>query len=467
MNALFKKILVVVAIIVFVFNAKGQDKDNPWAISFGVNAVDFYPVNISGMKSEAGIGTQWYDQFFNLNDHYNYISAPTKLSLGRYLNKNFNVEVAGSINKITKLGSVKLEESLSYVALDINLNYDLNNIIGETSWFDPYAIAGIGGKLQKKIFDSTPTLNSGLGTKIWLYKNVGFKIQTIYKHTLRKKFDSHFQHSASIIYKFGGYDDDNDGVYDKDDKCPEVFGLKEFNGCPDTDEDGISDAEDECPDIFGVAGLNGCPDTDGDGVADKNDNCPYIRGVIELNGCPDTDGDGTIDQRDRCPRDAGPKDNQGCPEEDSDGDGIIDKIDKCKYEVGVAENNGCPKVVDNTLELEAKLMQLANSVLFISGSDMYYTKYEEKLDEIASLMKSHNNLKFQIRGHTDNVGPEEGNLKLSLARVNKILNYLVSKGINQFNLNVEGLGESEPLESNNTAEGRAKNRRVEIKILRE
>jgi len=74
-------------------------------------------------------------------------------------------------------------------------------------------------------------------------------------------------------------------------------------------------------------------------------------------------------------------------------------------------------------------------------------------------------LKFQIRGYTDNVGSEETNLKLSLARVNTILNYLVSQGINQFNLNVQGFGESMPIASNDTVEGRAKNRRVEIKIL--
>jgi OOP family OmpA-OmpF porin len=81
-------------------------------------------------------------------------------------------------------------------------------------------------------------------------------------------------------------------------------------------------------------------------------------------------------------------------------------------------------------------------------------------------MKNNNNLKFEIRGHTDNVGPEEANLKLSLARVNKLLSYLVSRGVNNMDLNVRGMGELEPIESNYTAEGRAKNRRVEIKVLR-
>jgi hypothetical protein len=60
-------------------------------------------------------------------------------------------------------------------------------------------------------------------------------------------------------------DTDGDGIYDKDDACPEVAGLK-VNGCPDTDGDGIQDSADACPDVFGLAALNGCPDTDGDGL---------------------------------------------------------------------------------------------------------------------------------------------------------------------------------------------------------
>jgi hypothetical protein len=73
-----------------------------------------------------------------------------------------------------------------------------------------------------------------------------------------------------------------DGIYDKDDACPDVAGLKEFNGCPDTDGDGIQDSADACPDVFGLAALNGCPDTDGDGVADKDDACPDVFGLAAL-----------------------------------------------------------------------------------------------------------------------------------------------------------------------------------------
>ena len=84
-------------------------------------------------------------------------------------------------------------------------------------------------------------------------------------------------------------DADDDGIYDRDDGCPETYGLEEFNGCPDTDEDGIKDSEDECPDEYGLEEFNGCPDSDEDGIIDSVDDCPDTYGLEELNGCPETE----------------------------------------------------------------------------------------------------------------------------------------------------------------------------------
>jgi hypothetical protein len=81
-------------------------------------------------------------------------------------------------------------------------------------------------------------------------------------------------------------DTDGDKVYDKDDNCPNTFGLAEFNGCPDTDDDGIIDSEDDCPDDYGLEEFNGCPDTDEDGIIDSEDDCPDTYGYDRYNGCP-------------------------------------------------------------------------------------------------------------------------------------------------------------------------------------
>lgn len=137
-------------------------------------------------------------------------------------------------------------------------------------------------------------------------------------------------------------DTDGDGIIDKRDSCVNVAGLKEFNGCPDTDGDGIMDIKDDCPEVAGLEKFNGCPDTDKDGVMDKEDECPDVAGPIELKGCPDTDGDGTLDKDDSCPNQFGPKENKGCPWGDKDNDGLTDDVDKCPEEFGTKENNGCP-----------------------------------------------------------------------------------------------------------------------------
>jgi hypothetical protein len=84
-------------------------------------------------------------------------------------------------------------------------------------------------------------------------------------------------------------DTDGDDVIDKEDKCPDTFGLVEFKGCPDSDDDGIPDPEDDCPDKAGLEKFNGCPDADEDGIPDKEDDCPDEYGNERYNGCPNND----------------------------------------------------------------------------------------------------------------------------------------------------------------------------------
>lgn len=143
------------------------------------------------------------------------------------------------------------------------------------------------------------------------------------------------------VWEFQGCPDkDGDHVQDSEDRCPDVPGLKQLLGCPDRDGDGITDKDDMCPDSAGTTEFRGCPDTDGDKVIDRLDECPFDAGLSEFNGCPDKDADGTPDKLDDCPDIFGPKEYKGCP--DRDGDGIIDKKDECPEQSGPLENKGCP-----------------------------------------------------------------------------------------------------------------------------
>lgn len=263
-------------------------------------------------------------------------------------------------------------------------------------------------------------------------------------------------------------DKDADGLNDFDDQCPDEAGPAENNGCPwgDRDGDGVTDNLDACPDVFGPAENNGCPwgDRDSDGVLDNDDRCPDEAGPAENGGCPwgDMDGDGVLDNVDRCPEVPGPADNQGCPYQDSDGDGVIDIEDECPRTPGPAENKGCPVIEKEEQEV---LNTAFDNLEFESGKDIIKATSYSSLDELAELMKKKEAYKLKISGHTDNVGSDENNMRLSEKRAKAVSNYLSNKGVDSSRFVVEWFGESKPIYPNDTPEGRQKNRRVEMEVV--
>ncbi|EDP96886.1 OmpA family protein [Kordia algicida OT-1] len=451
------RFLVALLLVVGFSNVKAQDENNPWQINIAVNAVDFYPTN--DMEA-AGITGKWFDEYFNVGDHYNILPTLSSISVSKYVGDGFSVGARGSVNRIEKYGDVKVED-LTYYGFDALIKYNINELY-DMGKFDPYLEVGGGYTWVDDI--GAGTVNGGLGFNYWFTENIAFNLQSTYKHSFEDYLAPHFQHMAGIAIKFGGKDTDEDGIYDKDDACPDVKGLPEFNGCPDTDGDGIEDSKDDCPDTAGLAALNGCPDTDGDGIADAKDDCPEVAGTAAMNGCPDADGDGITDAKDNCPNEAGPSANKGCPWTDKDGDGVLDKDDRCPEVAGVAENDGCPPIPRMT-EIEiTELDNLARTVYFNSGKDSFKQETYEILNKIVELIKGFPAEEFTIGGHTDSVGSDSLNQKLSEKRANAVKSYLESKLSNKFT--AIGYGENEPIASNRTRKGRAQNRRVEIKLVK-
>jgi len=232
----------------------------------------------------------------------------------------------------------------------------------------------------------------------------------------------------------------------------------------DSDNDGIVDSADNCPELAGIASNAGCPaDADGDGIYDEVDACPNVAGTEANAGCPvDSDKDGVADAEDNCPDLAGVAANKGCPA-DGDGDGVYDINDKCPELFGEAERDGCPEVKLD--EAERSLLTAAmKSVEFKTGSADLKSASANVLDKIANLMTKYPNYKLDVNGHTDNVGDPAKNLQLSKARAQSCLAYLQSKGITKQRISFNGYGSRQPIDSNDTADGRARNRRVEFKF---
>ncbi|MCK4561438.1 MAG: OmpA family protein [Flavobacteriaceae bacterium] len=262
-----------------------------------------------------------------------------------------------------------------------------------------------------------------------------------------------------VQFKLGGKDTDDDGVKDKDDVCPNIAGLEQFNGCPDTDGDGIKDSEDSCPDVAGLAALNGCPDSDGDGFSDKEDLCPKVAGLEQFNGCPDTDGDGVMDSKDACPNEAGLIENKGCPLMDADADGVADKDDKCPNIAGVAFNYGCPEV---TKAVQKEITDLARAIYFKTGKNSFTDETSIRLDGVSKILSEYTASKFIVEGHTDSTGSDKVNTALSQKRADAVMNFLIENGFPAENIKAIGYGSSSPIGDNKTKQGRQENRRVEI-----
>jgi OOP family OmpA-OmpF porin len=432
-------------------NVNAQDENNPWVVGFGMNIVDFYGGDDFG---------DHVNDLFGSSD-WNYVSSISRVSVEKYLEKGFTLQIAGTLNRIT-FDQVRDDSDFFYYSIGAAVKYDLNNLVGETSqWFDPYVY--LGGDYVSANSTQEGMINLGVGFNTWFSDNLGLNFQTGTKKGFSDNVKTHYQTSLGLVVKFGGKDTDGDGVYDKKDACPEVAGLIEFNGCPDADGDGIKDSDDACPNVAGLAAMNGCPDADGDGVADKDDMCPNAKGTKANKGCPDSDGDGLVDKDDKCATIAGPSANGGCPWPDTDGDGVLDKDDNCKTEVGPASNNGCPEPVI-TEAAKMGVDTFAKAILFNTGRASFKSGVSKQIDGMLAIMNEFPKEEFDIKGYTDSTGSASNNLKLSEKRANAVRNYLISKGIAASRLIAKGYGEDAPIDSNKTRAGRSNNRRVEVKV---
>ena len=465
----FNKLLLV-ATLALGLGAHAQDSNNPWAISFGVNAVDT-------RTSAQPDGYKVFDhlnQMYDVKTNWNILPSISYLSVSKYVGDNFSFGVSGSVNKISKyvdiVGGkyvVTNPGDLMYYGIDGTVKYSFMNMIKSKTIEPIISVAGGYAFLGTKSYG---TVSPGVGLNLWFTETIGLELATNYRWSAPgdrqinnvPNHPSYFQHSLGLIFKFGGKDTDKDGIYDKDDACPEIAGLKQFNGCPDTDGDGIADKDDSCPEVPGLAALNGCPDTDGDGIADKDDACPEVAGLAALKGCPDTDKDGIADKDDKCPSVKGPKENAGCPWPDTDGDSVLDKDDACPTVAGPASNKGCPEV---TAEAVENVKVQAKQIYFNSGKSTFKSAdVEVRIAAISTTLKNYPNAKFSVEGHTDSDGSDASNMKLSQERADVVKNALVAGGINAANLSAVGFGETAPVASNKTKAGKALNRRTEVKL---
>ena len=208
--------------------------------------------------------------------------------------------------------------------------------------------------------------------------------------------------------------------------------MSSENYFADSDNDGVSDDKDKCPntlggknvDLFGCMILN---DADNDGVADKNDICPNTsrEATVNSQGCePDTDEDGIPDAKDECP--------------DTSRDFIVDIV-------------GCPQASILKVYFEPKEFTLKDDSL-------------SEIEEFANFLLDNEGYQAIVYGHTDSQDPDS-NKQLSQNRANAVMNALIDFGVKLTRLTAIGMSSKKPIADNDTPEGRAKNRRIEVELL--
>jgi outer membrane protein OmpA-like peptidoglycan-associated protein len=205
---------------------------------------------------------------------------------------------------------------------------------------------------------------------------------------------------------------------------------------PDADEDGVPDASDACRAVFGIRAsdplMNGCPelpiDRDGDAIPDALDACRTTPGVPaaepRLHGCP--------------------------------------RPSVVKPSAPTPEPEPSPRAA-----LERERIVLRQQIQFETGTAAIRPESTAILDEVAKILELHPELELvEVQGHTDETGTPEFNRQLSLHRARAVRSWLLGRGIAEQRLSARGLGADVPIDTNQSEQGRSRNRRVEFHVLR-
>ena len=444
------------------------------------------------------IGAHWelspFGGFTMFDPKLRYPGSNLPLADDLYMGGRLSYESRSWVGLEIAAGTTPTAQDVPSGALEYDFFHASGNFVispARHRWGTPYAFVG-GGYTQLKpssgLKKETGSIEFGGGLKLWMTDGIGLRLEArdiSFKPLETSGGQNHFHNmvlGAGLTFALGATprDTDGDGVPDRKDKCPNTpkGATVDAAGCPkDSDGDGILDGLDKCAGTpkGATVDASGCPsDADGDGVVDGIDKCAATPkgATVDATGCPkDSDGDGVLDGLDQCPNTpAGAKiDDKGCPL-DSDGDGVYDGLDKCAdTPKGLkVDADGCPiEVTERETELlDTGLIRLENVNFETGKADLLPESYST-LDAVGAVMLKWPQLRIEVGGHTDSRGSLGKNQKLSEARADSVLAYVLRKypALQPAQFKAKGYGPTKPLAPNTNDLNRAKNRRVEFVVL--
>lgn len=447
------------------------------------------------------VGYYWFDSETNYDDDLVWGGR-----FGYLYNDNFEAEVALAAVS-SELGSGR-DADLLQVQMDALYNFSgLGKLV-------PYVAAGAGlahydpESVSAEEYDLL--IDYGVGARYFFTANLAARLD-LRQMVVFDDTDFNLMATAGISYFFGGpkkavkvaevapapepvkvvapapapkaapapsADSDRDGVIDSADRCPETPNgvAVDTQGCPfDSDADGLADYQDKCPDTPRQAKVDnrGCPlDSDGDGVYDYLDKCPDTTAgaPVDAVGCyKDSDRDGLADWEEMKVTGTDPKNP------DSDADGLSDGDEVNKYRTNPLNpdtdagsvNDGLEVKVAKTNPLDAsddvkEIKRIELKVYFDTNSDVVKPEYYSEIEQVATFLKENSGVSGTVEGHTDSRGSAALNQDLSERRAKSVIKVAEERfGVEVGRLTGSGYGGSRPVADNGTAEGRAKNRRIE------
>ncbi|RKN76927.1 OmpA family protein [Ulvibacterium marinum] len=162
-----------------------------WVVGLGLNIVD-------------DSATPFGEDFLDIKDTWHTVPYPSRISIGRFFRSGIGLEAIGTYNRYKegKIVDGAINSSLrEYFAIDGKISYDINKIIGETGWFDPYLHVGAGYSSIGSVGRSTA--NAGFGFNTWFSDRWGLNFNTMGKWGIPEGSTKQIQHSAAVVYRFG------------------------------------------------------------------------------------------------------------------------------------------------------------------------------------------------------------------------------------------------------------------------
>ncbi|MGB6084456.1 OmpA family protein [Moheibacter sp.] len=291
-----KKLSIFFTLLFLLLSAESyaQNTLKKWYISGGVHAVNH--------PSARGFGEGLFE-----GDNWSFVPPLSQISVARTLNRSFAVDLQASVGEIDNKRLMIDNEYMVLIGMGLRYRFANGYILKETSWFDPYIRFGANyhrmpyrglefapaeydnaGNMISGIVDNDGdvlengaivdndhfALSGGLGMNFWIWSKIGLNLEAQYVAVPAVKSDyiDFFQAKAGLAFRFGKSDRDKDGIPDEEDECPDVPGLKEYNGCPDTDGDKIEDRLDECP-------LEPCPNGESTDEYDCVNGCKVMKEI--------------------------------------------------------------------------------------------------------------------------------------------------------------------------------------------